>query len=52
MSTKWGLSSTGRRVKFYSITRRGDRQLDTEEADWLRAASIVTKFFAVSKALK
>ena len=52
ISTKWGASSTGRRVKFYSITRRGERQLGTEETDWQRAASIVTKFFALSKALK
>jgi transcriptional regulator len=52
ISTKWGVSNTGRRVKFYSITRRGERQLGTEEADWQRAASIVTKFFALSKALK
>ena len=52
ISTKWGASSTGRRVKFYAITRGGERQLGTEEADWHRAASIVTKFFTLSKALK
>src|SRR5438034_9531566 len=52
ISTKWGASSTGRRVKFYSITRRGERQLDTEEADWQRAAGIVTKFFKLAKELK
>jgi PadR family transcriptional regulator len=52
ISTKWGVSSAGRRVKFYSITRGGERQLGTEEADWQRAASIVTKFFTLSKALK
>ena len=51
ISTKWGVSSTGRRVKFYSITRRGEQQLHTEEADWQRAAGIVTKFFKLSKAL-
>ena len=51
IATKWGVSSTGRRVKFYSITRGGERQLGTEEADWQRAASIVTKFFTLSKAL-
>src|SRR6059036_1997554 len=52
ISTKWGVSRTGRRVKVYSITRRGERQLGAEEADWQRAASIVTKFFELSKALK
>jgi len=52
ISPKWGASSTGRRVKVYSITRRGERQLTAESADWLRAAGIVTKFFELSKALK
>ena len=52
ISTKWGASSTGRRVKVYSITRRGERQLTTEAADWQRAAGIVTKFFELSKELK
>ena len=50
ISTKWGASDTGRRVKFYAITRRGEQQLRTEEADWQRAAGIVTKFFKLSKA--
>jgi PadR family transcriptional regulator, regulatory protein PadR len=52
ISTRWGVSSTGRRVKFYSNTRAGERQLSTEASDWQRAASIVTKFFALSKTLK
>jgi hypothetical protein len=50
--TKWGESSTGRRVKFYSITRRGEQQLHTKEVDWQRAAGIVMKFFKLSKELK
>jgi len=49
ISTKWGESATGRRVKFYAITDRGVRQLRSEEADWQRAAGIVTKFFKISK---
>ena len=48
IATKWGESSTGRRVKFYSITRRGRQHLQTEEGDWRRAASIVAKFFKLS----
>ena len=52
ISTKWEASSTGRRVKVYSITRRGERQLTAKEADWQRAAGIVTKFYKLSKALK
>jgi DNA-binding PadR family transcriptional regulator len=39
-------------VKVYSITRRGERQLNAEAADWQRAAGIVAKFFELSKELK
>ena len=49
ISTRWGASSTGRRVKVYSITRRGEQQLTTEEADWQRAASIVARFNKLAK---
>jgi PadR family transcriptional regulator PadR len=52
ISTRWEASSTGRRVKVYSITRRGERQLTAKEADWQRAAGIVTRFYKLSKALK
>src|SRR5579863_8978338 len=49
IATKWGESGTGRRVKFYTITRRGQHQLQAEERDWRRTAGIVTKFFELSK---
>src|SRR5215475_7829260 len=45
ITAKWGESETGRRVKFYAITKRGRTQLEAEEADWRRAAGIVSKFF-------
>ena len=51
ISTKWGQSSTGRRVKFYAITRRGQDQLQAAEVDWHRAAGIVMRFFKLSKDL-
>jgi PadR family transcriptional regulator PadR len=49
ITTKWGESTTGRRVKFYAITSRGQQQLQAEERDWRRTAGIVTKFFKLSK---
>ena len=52
ISTKWGESSTGRRVKFYSITRPGAQQLHAEETEWQRSAGIVAKFFKLSKVLR
>jgi len=44
ISGKWGASDTGRRAKFYAITRAGRKQLDTETANWARASSIVARF--------
>ena len=32
----WGVSESGRRARFYSITRQGSTQLASEEADWKR----------------
>ena len=44
ISPTWGESETGRRVKFYVITRAGKKQLQAEQADWRRAAGIVARF--------
>ena len=43
---RWGQSESGRRAKFYSITRRGRRQLHAETDNWQRAASIVARFLS------
>ena len=32
----WGESENNRRAKFYSLTRAGQRQLETETEDWQR----------------
>lgn len=34
VSAKWGMNETGRRAKFYSLTKAGSRQLEKEEASW------------------
>lgn len=51
ISPKWEESATGRRVKSYAITHRGQQQLEVAEEEWKRATSIVGKFFKLSKAL-
>jgi transcriptional regulator len=48
IATRWGQSATGRRVKFYTITAKGQKQLRAEEDDWQRAAGIVARFFKLS----
>jgi PadR family transcriptional regulator, regulatory protein PadR len=49
ISPKWGESETGRRVKFYAITRAGKKQLQAEQADWQRAAGIVARFVTLAE---
>ena len=49
ISSKWGTSESGRRVKIYALTRAGRKQLHNEEAQWQRAASIVERFFKISE---
>src|SRR6476619_1142063 len=48
IASKWAASDSGRRVKVYSLTRDGRKQLDEQEADWQRAASIVARFFKIT----
>jgi PadR family transcriptional regulator, regulatory protein PadR len=51
ISSKWGESETGRRVKIYALTRAGRAQLEKEEAQWQRATSIVARFLKISEDL-
>jgi PadR family transcriptional regulator PadR len=48
VSAKWGLSDTGRRVKIYSLTRTGRKQLSRQEAQWQRSTGIIARFFKIS----
>ena len=43
ISTKWGVSETNRKVKFYSLTRAGSKQLHVEVASWEQAAALVAR---------
>jgi PadR family transcriptional regulator, regulatory protein PadR len=51
ISSRWAESESGRRVKIYTLTRAGRKQLQKEEAQWQRAASIVERFFKISEDL-
>src|SRR3954464_6186949 len=41
ISSRWGTSESGRRVRIYALTATGRKQLHKEEAQWQRATSIV-----------
>ena len=42
--SKWGLSETGRRARFYSLTAAGRRQIEAEEEKWRRTAAVMGRF--------
>ena len=43
VTSKWGLNETGRKAKFYTLTKAGLKQLGEEEASWDRLALAVSK---------
>lgn len=43
VGTRWGVSETNRRVKFYSLTRAGTRRLEVERLSWAQSAALVAR---------
>ena len=43
ITSKWGASETNRKAKYYSITRSGQKQLQTETADWDRMSAVINR---------
>ena len=48
IETDWGISETNRKVKFYSLTKAGRKQLAVEVANWEKATALVTRFLEAS----
>lgn len=43
ISSQWDKNETGRKAKFYTLTRDGEKQLEAEEASWDRLVLAVTR---------
>ena len=43
LTATWQVSDTGRRAKFYALSRPGRRALDQEMADWERLSGAITR---------
>ena len=41
IAAEWGTSENNRRAKFYSITKRGERQLAVEAENWARISTVI-----------
>jgi transcriptional regulator len=46
--TDWGTSETNRKVKFYSLTKAGRKQLRVAVANWEQATALVARFLEAS----
>ena len=44
----WGVSETGRRAKFYSLTRAGRKQIEQATENWERIAATMARFLSPS----
>jgi PadR family transcriptional regulator PadR len=43
LTARWQVSDTGRRAKFYTLSRAGRRVLDQETADWERLSGAISR---------
>src|SRR5437773_12433625 len=41
IASQWGTSDNNRKAKFYSITKRGEKQLTLETENWERISGVV-----------
>jgi len=48
IKSEWGTSDTGRRAKFYSLTRTGRKQIAAEEENWSRMVATMARFLSPS----
>lgn len=49
IKSKWGASENNRRARYYSITRRGLKQLTAEEESWRRTSEVMLRFLAAEE---
>ena len=48
IKSEWGTSETNRRAKFYTLSRSGRKQIETETENWERVAATIARFLAPS----
>jgi PadR family transcriptional regulator PadR len=43
ITSAWGVSANNRRARFYSITKRGEKQVKVEQEQWERMKGIISR---------
>lgn len=49
ITSKWGESDSGRRVRLYALTRAGRRHLRVQEAEWQLSTEVVARFLGLQE---
>jgi len=49
ISAEWGTSDNNRKAKFYSITKRGRKQLTEDAAYWQRLSIVMSRVLSISE---
>jgi PadR family transcriptional regulator PadR len=47
IASEWGVSENNRRARFYSITKRGLKQLEIETENWERISAVIGRVLAL-----
>jgi PadR family transcriptional regulator PadR len=49
IDSEWGTSENNRKARFYSITRRGKRQLEVETENWERISGVIGRVLRLER---
>lgn len=49
IAAEWGVSETGRRARFYSLTASGRKEIQQETENWERIAATMARFLAPTR---
>ncbi|MFZ0275270.1 MAG: PadR family transcriptional regulator [Acidobacteriaceae bacterium] len=49
IKAEWGTSENGRRARYYSLTKTGKAQIETETESWERVAATMARFLRTAE---
>ena len=49
IDAKWGTSDSNRRARFYTLTRRGRKELTREQGEWRRIAAAIMRILGPAR---
>jgi transcriptional regulator len=49
ISSAWGVSANNRRARFYTITKKGEKQVKVEQEQWERMKGIISRLLQAAE---